>query len=110
LNLCDYCGKYPGEIVDSNGDVFLCRNCFSQAGTCYLCVNGALCEFETNPSPLPKQVQKTVRQGNMMVQTVIRNPDRTAITCLSNCPCFDSNFGCLKENGTCNKYKEVLPQ
>lgn len=84
----------------------MCGNCFSMAGTCGLCENGTLCDFETNPSPLPKQVQKVIRQGNAIIQTVVKNPERIRETCLKNCPCCDPNFGCFKENGTCGIYKE----
>ena len=106
---CNFCGQ-PAKIVDGESMICLCHRCYSLLNTCNACINGAKCDFETNPSPLPKQVQQTVRQGNMTMQTVVRNPARTDITCKAGCPCFSEEFGCLKENGVCANYKEVIPK
>ena len=102
---CKYCGQEHVAIINEDGSG-MCRKCFSLAGTCHLCENGTLCDFETSPLNLPKQEQKTIRQGNMVVQTVVKNEARIRETCLKNCPCYDPDFGCFKENGTCGKYKE----
>ena len=105
---CNYCGKENVGIVNEDG-TGMCMNCFQRAGTCALCIYGTLCDFETNPINLPKQEQKTIRQGNMIMQTVVKSESRIRETCLKNCPCYDPDFGCLKENGTCGKYAEMAP-
>ena len=74
-----------------------------------MCIKGGECEFETNPSPLPKQIPYTVRQGNMMIQTVIPNPERVKLFCFP-CGCFDEeNLYCCKQDGYCAKYNEIQP-
>ena len=54
------------------------------------------CEFITNPDPMPQVVMKTVRQGNMMMQTQVKNEERVQKFCPSCC-CWDKNHGCMKE-------------
>lgn len=104
---CDYCGNPASSIINEDNLKCMCAQCFSMTKTCAMCVEGGKCAFETDPSPLPKQVQKTIRQGNMVLQTVVKNPDRIRETCQFGCICFHEEFGCLKENGTCGNYKEV---
>lgn len=108
MDKCDYCGQAPMELLDTEGTQY-CVRCYKKCNTCLMCVHGSKCEFETNPSPLPKQVQKTIRQGNMVAQTVIKNPDRIRELCQFSCPCFDEDFGCFKENGICGNYQEIEP-
>jgi hypothetical protein len=64
------------------------------------------CEFETNPSPIPKQIQKTVRQGNVQMQTVMDNPERIEAFC-HKCPCWCD--ACGRYDGTCGNYNEYTP-
>ena len=106
---CNYCGQEHVAIVNEDG-TGMCIKCLEIAGTCNLCESGSLCDFETNPSPLPKQVQKTIRHENMIIQTVINNPDRIRECCQAGCPCFDPEFFCLKQIGTCARYKEIEPK
>ncbi len=102
---CKFCGQEHVSIVNEDG-TGMCVKCFGVAGTCHLCEQGSQCDFETNPINIPKQEQKTIRQGNMVMQTVVKSETRIRETCLKNCSCYDPEFGCLKENGTCGKYKE----
>lgn len=114
---CGYCGQpclenaivsaYKNEEAET-AYTLMCPQCFAQVNTCNMCVNRNKCNFETDPSPLPKQVQQTVRQGNMVMQTVVKNPDRIRELCQFSCTCWSDDFGCLKENGTCGQYKEVF--
>lgn len=106
--VCNFCGQ-PAKFISIDPIFCLCHRCFSLLNTCNACVNGATCDFETNPSPLPKRIQKTIRQGNMTMQTVAKNEERIRETCQKNCACFSEEFGCLKENGICANYKEVVP-
>lgn len=105
---CSYCGN-PASVINEDDRLLLCNQCASLAGTCYLCIQGRYCEFETNPDPMPKQVAKVIQQGNMRVQTVVKNPSRVDAFCTNKCPCFNPEFGCLKENGTCGNYNERKP-
>lgn len=83
----------------------ICDNCLKLSGTCGGCSKSTTCDFETNPSPLPKAVQKQVRQGNQILVTTVKNEDRIRETCEKNCDCFSKEFGCLRENGTCGDYE-----
>lgn len=86
----------------------ICPQCYNHCGTCAMCVFVKECAFETDPNPLPKQVQKTIRQGQMIMQTIVQNPDRIRETCQKSCKCWSDDLGCLKQNGTCGNYKEIL--
>ena len=108
---CELCG---GVIVGKNGllDVtnpershLICRNCKQTLGHCQSCYRAKLCDFETNPSTVPKVVQKEFRQGNMVQIMTVKNPSRIEITCKKGCPCFDPEIGCLRERNTCGNYK-----
>ena len=104
---CEVCGNMmlvPGSIIeiDSEGKSHqFCPRCRELLKTCQTC--SALCEFETNPDPMPKVVVKTVRQGNIQMQTQIRNPDRESKFCHS-CGCYDEELGCKRQfNVACDK-------
>ena len=116
---CALCKKPIIEdtlVYDTTLKEVLCCKCASLLNTCYSCHSGESCDFETNLSPLPKQVQATRRMGNTVMSQVIRNPERVKITCENGCPCWSAEFGCGKnfcvENRFCPnehwvwKYKE----
>ena len=107
---CDYCGNPVSTIVDSETLCCMCAGCAQYLYTCALCSHSRVCDFATNPSPLPKQVSHTIQQGNTIIQTAIPNPERVAISCANGCICFDPNFGCLRQNLWCDNYKEVNPR
>lgn len=110
-----YCVRCGRPVIDSflievkeNQYEHFCDDCRLSFSTCTNCVKANICDFETNPSTLPKVVQKQIRQGNMIMMTQIRNPERIAITCQNGCPCFDAEKGCLKQfNMKCEAYDEV---
>ena len=105
---CNYCGKPASTVVDSEGNCS-CVNCYQQFYTCRMCENGSMCEFETNPSPLPKVVVQTIRQGPVTMQTQVKNPQRIEEFC-QKCLCWNSEENyCGKEDGWCKKYHEVYP-
>lgn len=62
------------------------------------------CEFETNPSTIPKVVQQRIQQGPMTSIVQVKNPTRVEMFC-KNCKCFDEEFGCLKENSCCGDWQ-----
>lgn len=107
--ICDNCGKTDLKMLITetapNTYKYLCHHCASLSGTCGSCTCGDTCDFETNPSPLPKAVQKQIRQGNQIAVVTIKNSERIDITCRKNCKCFDAeNDVCNKENTCCSNY------
>ena len=105
---CNYCGQYPAQVINPEGTM-ACNRCAGLFNTCHLCLNSTKCEFETNPSPLPKQVQQTIRQGNAQIQTIIKNPERIDLCCPS-CPCWNiADACCNREFETCGNYNEYMP-
>ena len=112
LPKCDYCGRIEQdcsilEATDGNWKR-LCHDCRSKLGTCAMCKKSITCDFETNPSPIPKAVEKRFQQGNQIMVTTVKNEERIRETCRKNCKCFSEEFGCLRENGTCGKYEGVF--
>ena len=83
----------------------ICENCLKLSGACGGCLKSTTCDFETNPSPIPKAVQKRIQQSNQIMVVTVKNPDRIRETCQKNCECFSEEFGCLRENGTCGNYE-----
>ena len=113
LPICDHCGK-----VSPTANVFtqtsdgswkrLCSVCLSLSGTCGGCTFGTECDFETNPSPTPKTVQKRIQQGNGIYVVTEKNAKRVEETCRKNCQCFDPDSNsCNKENNCCGKYNPI---
>lgn len=109
---CDICHRqihHTEVIYDSKSNKIVCSDCCNRLSTCDNCHNGPICLFETDPSPLPKQIQKQIRQGNMIGQTIIKNPDRTLITCKKGCPCWDAETeNCNKQLRYCANIQEVI--
>lgn len=103
---CAICGNPilgPTIWFEGNG---LCENCGHQIGTCQTCWERSYCVFETDPSPVPKMVQQTVRNGNMVSSFPVKNPARIAITCQSQkCPCYAPENRCLRDLGSCDGWK-----
>jgi hypothetical protein len=110
LTTCQICRSVmvePGFIIDT-GDKILhyCSRCHQLLNTCQLCSKAGVCEFETNPDPMPKVVMQTVRQGNMVMQTQAKNEERIKKFCHS-CHCWmgdgidacgkEFNIGCYKK-------------
>jgi hypothetical protein len=100
---CEVCGQtiLPKQAIflmkPNSADYTLgCPNCFEVLRTCQGCVKGTQCAFETDPNPMPKVVIKTVKQGNMVAQTQVRNEEREKLFCY-NCGCWDA------EDKICNR-------
>ena len=107
LMTCEICGSpmlTKGSLVEMDSELnwhHYCAQCKELLKTCQIC--SAPCEFETNPDPMPKVVMKTVRQGNMQMQTQVMNPDRVNKFCLV-CGCYDKELGCKRQfNVGCDK-------
>lgn len=99
MEKCDICGRPGAAIID--GEHVICETCFAHMNTCALCDAARTCDFQTNPSPIPKTIRKEIRQGNMVAVTDIQNPERVEITCKKNCGCFSAKLGCLRQFNTC---------
>lgn len=114
LHLCALCGNHmPKEdqlidVTNPENIIVYCRGCKQHINHCPTCVNSKECRFETDPSPLPKIIQKEIRQGNMVQIMTVKNPSRIDITCKKGCPCFSEEFGCLRQFNSCGNYKFIL--
>lgn len=104
LTKCELCGRKFPKLSTIMDGYYVCDDCLLSLGTCSQCKHQNQCDFETNPSTLPKIVQKVIHQGNMQMATQIRNPEREKITCACGCPCYMESIGCLRQEGTCGKY------
>ena len=107
---CETCGR-PTElqVLCPDGDKWhiLCPSCASQLNSCAFCKKVNTCTFETDPSPLPKMIQKQIRQGPMISVTTEMNPERIRQTCEKGCDCFDANFGCMRQFHYCERIDHV---
>lgn len=112
LPKCDICGRVtPNSMFRQKSDgswIRICKNCQGNSGTCGGCSKSATCDFETNPSPIPKAIQKRTQQGNQIMVTTVKNPSRIEVTCRINCPCFSEENGCCREYNTCSNYEGVF--
>lgn len=108
--ICDMCGciilDRRGIITKNKTDNFIliCEDCYNTLGTCGTCTQD--CSLEKD-NTMPRTVMKTVRQGNMTMQTQVLNPDLVAKHCPS-CKCYRNNQ-CLRQKGSsCDKYESVI--
>lgn len=114
---CDACGRSGlidyillySDCPSESSPKILCHSCYERTNTCSFCKSSAYCDFEQNPIQIPSIAVKTIRQGQLTMQTQVRNPDRVAETCKKNCGCWDhvENY-CRRELGWCPNYKDVL--
>lgn len=93
LETCEICGNpttiaTSAILLEDEQNHILCAKCSKELGYCSTCAQSLTCDFETNPSPLPKVVMQTTRSGNMVTQQQIMNPERIKITC-HNCTCWN---------------------
>ena len=110
--VCGFCDSLmPGKgeiVIMEDGETILsCPKCAERIGTCATCAQAHICEFETSNIQIPKQVPRVIRQGNMQMQTIVRNPEREKETCMKGCPCWDEeNCICLRETGMCKSWRK----
>jgi hypothetical protein len=52
---------------------------------------------------------REVRREGMIMQVQVPNPEKIEKYCNESCPCFNPEFGCLKQNGTCGHYELRVP-
>ena len=112
LPQCDVCGQLdPNYFIRETSEgtyIRICKTCQSKSGTCGGCLKSTVCDFETNPSPIPKAVEKRIQQGNQIMITQVMNPLRIDETCRKNCECFSEENGCLRKYNNCDKYERVF--
>ena len=110
LEQCDICrkpliGAAMVEEVKEGMYIKHCPNCLKVLNSCQLCEKSNICAFETDPNPLPKVVMKTVQQGNMRMQTQVKNEERVKLFCHNCCCWHEEDQLCLKElNSRCGKF------
>ena len=110
LEKCDICGAkiLPGAIVIDMGldhkTHIICQTCNQAYYSCSTCGQRTICDFETNPIDLPKQVQQQMNTAQGYIVTTIRNPERVRQTCEKGCKCFDKENGCSRQNNYCKQY------
>lgn len=101
---CAICGSQTINPIWEN-NVIICSNCHSALGTCAGCIHSTHCQFEENPSPIPKFITKTIKQGFAIMQTQVPNPERIEICC-TGCPCLGKNK-CKRQFNTCGSHKII---
>ena len=112
---CEICGRFIVghsylEEIDGVWRQY-CGSCLKKLGTCALCERATICDFEQNPSPIPKTIQKQIQRGPMTAVTNIPNPERIRETCEKNCECYDAENDCLKQNiQMCAKFKYTFQE
>lgn len=115
LPTCQLCGRpfMQSETLLEEGSywITLCPECAHSLGQCSTCVCGDRCAFAQDQSiQIPPFVQRQFRQGNSIVSTQVKNPERVKLTC-EKCPCYvigatDAECYCQKEeNHFCPKYR-----
>lgn len=109
IQTCAICGQ---EMLKENSIIdfkmrIICQKCSELLSTCTLCQHGKNCAYDDDPSPIPKLIQKQVRQGPMISVMQEINPARTAITCAKGCLCYDPENGCLRQYNFCDKCESV---
>ena len=113
IDCCDLCGNAIPlaslNLVLKKGkrNILICAKCLANLDSCNSCANVKECSFETDPSSLPKVVQKQIKNGNMVMTTNIRNPERIDITCRKNCNCFSEENGCLRQFNSCGNHVDI---
>lgn len=106
---CEICGKHMGSesaIVDSETAKLICDNCATETGTCKTCKHTE-CKLKNNDLGLPIYVMETIRQGNMVMQQQVINPELIEKTCKAGCKCW-FNETCCKQEGCCMNYTYIL--
>lgn len=100
--ICPMCGQpiqQGGVFLHEAPHLLLCDNCGLNFWTCLSCkFSEKKCEFLANPNHLPPIITKTIRQGNMILQQQMMNPDLINETCKAGCRCWNAETEtCLKQ-------------
>lgn len=110
-SICSRCGAYTLKPIIENNTIY-CQKCAEEIETCAGCDNSQRCEFEQNPSPIPKYVQKQIRQGPMISQITVKNQKRIDEFC-TKCICWNAEINdCGRQFNWCANHtdyrKEII--
>lgn len=113
LHTCELCGRevVGAPVLDVCGDEvhLICADCVSKGASCPTCGKSSYCAFEHDSiCKEPPYVNRVIQQGNMRMQTQVRNPERVKATCFF-CPCFDKDAedpsdGCRRAGNYCSNH------
>ena len=101
---CTNCGRILLTSPVYDGEDTFCAECAKLSGTCGLCRNLTTCAYESDPSPLPKVVQRREERDGMVFITTGRNPEREQALC-TTCNCWLPDLGCCRQYATCGNYE-----
>ena len=109
---CDICGQdaYPHNSIltkSDNGQYIIAHiACYEQnINKCVTCANP--CAAKTD-NTIPQYITKVIRQGPMIVQAQVLNPQIVDKYCAVNCQCWDGN-NCMRQTiQTCQNYKLIM--
>lgn len=115
LGVCHNCHKPllpEGTILIKGDDSYLifCQECASKLSSCSFCRKIQICEFKTNPDPIPKTITQQAQKNNIvLMQFQIKNPERIKKFCHS-CSCWNTEEEiCFKEFGIgCINHESVI--
>jgi hypothetical protein len=110
LDPCGICGNhiFSGKIIDyHDGKVSqMCEKCgeLYKQNMCQFCDKGDYCAFQQDAScQIPPVITQQFRQGNAVVQTQVKNPERVKATCEKGCKCYNEELKvCMRECGGCS--------
>ena len=107
---CEICGDHliSQQVIITAGDStpyhILCANCYEYLGACQTCTLGNICSFRQDSSiKEPPVILQTIREGNTVIQTQIKNPARIKLTC-EKCSCYREGNCCKEEISRCESY------
>lgn len=117
LDPCDICGNHiigtKFWVIDENEtkEHQICGQCGQRIAQnrCIACQKANYCAFQQDTNcQLPPMVMVEMREGNAVMQTQIKNPDRIAATCAINCDCYNKDSKiCMREIGGCNNHRTL---
>ena len=111
IQKCKICGKAAlkmplNEIKEHNWEP-ICDECRNKFSTCAACTQIGYCAFQQDPSPIPPTIMQTIRQGPVVMQKEVPNPERIKITCML-CKCWNKELNqCNRNDRLCLNYDEV---
>ena len=105
LQKCSICGQIALNlpVLEYFGTEIIqyCESCAQHMGHCSTCTSGGFCAFKEDTSvKIPPVITQTTRQGNMVIQQQVTNPERIEATC-KNCKCFNSAENCCNRIFNC---------
>ena len=107
---CIFCGTSDNLLIEEidGENTLLCFDHYQALHSCQGCIKNNECAFANDHSE-PQMVMKAMRQGGMIMQTQVKNPNLIKKHCLS-CDCayiIDGEPLCLKESPefSCQNWK-----